>query len=198
MAQDEGVVSPRKGKLSAFALLKSWLFDKRNTQPVQAETEFLNTRDGYELAKFAQKAFGGDAEARKAHEAAVAAEQAEIDELLRAKTDVVAINHVAVPPTGVAPQAAGPAGPAAALVPPVAMPKPAAAVVAPAAATSPVPGAAPPVAASASAPAVAKPAPLDLAVKYLEKLREQGLSVETLAEALIIIESRDVKKRSGG
>lgn len=202
MAQDEGVVSPRKGKLSAFALLKSWLFDKRNTQPVQAETEFLNTRDGYELAKFAQKAFGGDAEARKAHEAAVAAEQAEIDELLRAKTDVVAINHVAVPPTGVAPQAAGPAVPAAAMVPPVAMPKPAAAVVAPAAATSPVPGAAPPAAAPASAPAsapaVAKPAPLDLAVKYLEKLREQGLSVETLAEALIIIESRDVKKRSGG
>lgn len=213
MAQDEGVVSPRKGKLSAFALLKSWLFDKRNTQPVQAETEFLNTRDGYELAKFAQKAFGGDAEARKAHEAAVAAEQAEIDELLRAKTDVVAIHHAGAPQADAAlpPAAAVTAPPVAA--PPVATPQLPAGTAAPSAAVSaPMPMAMPavpgagagramppqPVAAPAAAAVPAKPAPLDLAVKYLEKLREQGLSVETLAEALIIIESRDVKKRNSG
>ena len=39
---------------------------------------------------------------------------------------------------------------------------------------------------------------VELAVKYLEKMREQGLSVETLAEALIIIESREVRKRAEG
>jgi hypothetical protein len=86
MAHDEdGGMAQRKGKLSAFALLKSWLFDKKTSrQRAHNETEFLNTRDGYELARFAQKAFGGDAEAKKAHEAAaVEAEQAEIDALLQ-------------------------------------------------------------------------------------------------------------------
>ena len=38
---------------------------------------------------------------------------------------------------------------------------------------------------------------VDVAVRHLEVLRAQGLSVETLAEALIIIESREVKQRAG-
>ena len=56
MSHDDDGGSPRKGKLSAFALLKSWLFDKTNPVPAHAETEFLNTHDGYELAKFAKNA----------------------------------------------------------------------------------------------------------------------------------------------
>ena len=63
MAHEDEGGTPRKGKLSAFTLLTSWLFNKRAQPTTSAETEFLNTRDGYELAKFAQKAFGGDAEA---------------------------------------------------------------------------------------------------------------------------------------
>ena len=78
MAQDDDGRPPRKGSLSAFALLKSWLFDKAEPAPAHNETEFLNTRDGYELARFAEKAFGGDAEAKKAHQAAVEAEQFEV------------------------------------------------------------------------------------------------------------------------
>jgi hypothetical protein len=160
MAQGEDGSTPRKGKLSAFALLTSWLFNKRNTEPAPAETEFLNTRDGYELAKFAKQAFGGDAEAKKAHEAAVEAEQAEIDALL-AGTGTV--------PVAVATPATSPAT---------------VATVATAAAA-----AAPP-------PAPAVRTPVDVAVRYLEQLRGQGLSVETLAEALIIIESREVRERA--
>jgi len=137
--------TPRKGKLSAFQLLKSWLFDKSAGPSTPAETEFLNTRDGYELAKFAQKAFGNDAAAKQAQQAAVEAEQAEIDALLQG--------------TGAVPM-------------PVA--------------TS-----------SAAQPAPVSPkSAVDMAVKQLEALRAQGLSVETLAEALIIIESREVKQRS--
>lgn len=170
MAYDDEGTSPRKGKLSAFTLLTSWLFNKRAEPTAQAETEFLNTRDGYELAKFAQKAFGGhDAEAKRAHEEAVAAEQAEIDALL-AGTNSVPILHqqpadaVAAPP------------PAAPLPPPQVAPPP-----------PPAP----------QAPAVPEKKQVEMAVKYLEKLREQGFSVETLAEALIIIESRDVRSRGG-
>ena len=149
MANEDDGSTPRKGKVSAFTLLTSWLFNKRSTQPAaSAETEFLNTRDGYELAKFAQKAFGGDAEAQKRHAAAVDAEQAEIDALLQG-TGAVPI------PIQQAPVAAAPAKP-------------------PAAAAKPV----------------------DIAVAALEKLHAQGMSVETLAEALIIIESREVKKRN--
>lgn len=149
MAQEDGGGPPRKGKLSAFTLLTSWLFNKRNPQPVQAETEFLNTRDGYELGKFAQKAFGNDAEAKRRHEAMVDAEQAEIDALLQGTGAV---------PMPVAPRA------------PVQAPPP---------------------------PAAAVTQPVDVAVAALEKLHAQGLSVETLAEALIIIESREVKQRAG-
>ena len=148
MAQEDGGGSPRKGKLSAFTLLTSWLFNKRNPQPVQAETEFLNTRDGYELGKFAQKAFGNDAEAKRRHEAMVEAEQAEIDALLQGTGAV---------PMPVMPKA-----------PPPAAPTPS-----------------------------ADSKPVDVAVAALEKLHAQGLSVETLAEALIIIESREVKQRAG-
>lgn len=185
MAHDDGAMAPRKGKLSAFALLKSWLFDKKSSgDSVQAETEFLNTRDGYELAKFAQKAFGGDEQARKAHEAAVAAEQAEIDALLRAKTDVVAINHappVSTPPTPMAPVQAR-------VAPPPPPPPPAA----------PVPPPAPSAAEQAAAAKAAQQKQLDLAVRHLENLRDLGLSVETLAEALIVIESREVRQRAAG
>jgi len=150
MAPNDDGGPPRKGKLSAFTLLTSWLFNKRNPQPVQAETEFLNTRDGYELGKFAQKAFGNDAEAKLRHEAMVDAEQAEIDALLQG--------------TGAVPM---PVMPKAPVQPPV------------------------------QAPAAPGSKPVDLAVAALEKLHAQGLSVETLAEALIIIESREVKQRAG-
>jgi hypothetical protein len=159
MAQDDNADPPRKGKLSAFALLRSWLFNQRSTEPVHAETEFLNTRDGYELAKFASKAFGGDAEAQRAQQAAVDAEQAEIDALLQGTS----ARPIPLPtaPGGV------PAAPAAAA--------------APAAPTR------------STAPAKSQ---VDTAVHYLEQLRAQGLSVETLAEALIVIESREVRARS--
>lgn len=147
MATNDDDATPRKGKLSAFQLLKSWLFDKSSGPRAPAETEFLNTRDGYELAKFAQKAFGNDDTARQAQRAAVDAEQAEIDALLQG--------------TG-------------------AVPMPTAAAMA---------------AKPAAAPAAAKTA-VEVAVKHLEALRAQGMSVETLAEALIIIESREVKERA--
>jgi hypothetical protein len=151
MAHEDDGAAPRKGKLSAFTLLTSWLFNKRGTQPAaSAETEFLNTRDGYELAKFAQKAFGNDAEAQKRQEAAVDAEQAEIDALLQG--------------TGAVPI-------------PIQQ--------------APAPAAVAPVKSTAVA---AKP--VDIAVAALERLHAQGMSVETLAEALIIIESREVKKRN--
>jgi hypothetical protein len=148
MAQNDDGSTPRKGKLSAFQLLKSWLFDKSAGPRTPAETEFLNTRDGYELAKFAQNAFGNDAAARQAQQAAVEAEQAEIDALLQG--------------TGAVP-----------------MPTAAALAAKPTAAAEPAKGA------------------VELAVKHLEALRAQGLSVETLAEALIIIESRELKQRAG-
>lgn len=148
MARDDEGTTPRKGKLSAFQLLKSWLFDKSPGPRTPAETEFLNTRDGYELAKFAKQAFGNDAAAQQAQQAAVDAEQAEIDALLQG--------------TGAVP-----------------MPTPAALAAPPAAAAVPPKNA------------------VDIAVKQLELLRAQGLSVETLAEALIIIESREVKQRAG-
>jgi hypothetical protein len=145
MAQNDDGSTPRKGKLSAFQLLKSWLFDKSSGPRAPAETEFLNTRDGYELAKFAQKAFGNDDAAKQAQRAAVDAEQAEIDALLQGTG--------AVPmPTALAAKPATP-------------------------------------------PAMTRSA-VDVAVKHLEALRAQGLSVETLAEALIIIESREVKERA--
>ena len=48
-------------------------------------------------------------------------------------------------------------------------------------------------AAVAAAPAKTQ---VDMAVRYLEQLRAQGLSVEILAEALIVIESREVRKRA--
>lgn len=137
------MVHPQKGKLSAFQLLKSWLFDKKSGPTAPAETEFLNTRDGYELAKFAKQAFGNEA-AQHAEKAAVDAEQAEIDALLQG--------------TGAVPMPTAAARPEAVAVP---------------------------------------VSPVDSAVKQLEVLRAQGLSVETLAEALIVIESRDVKKRAG-
>ena len=149
MAHEDDGGTPRKGKVSAFTLLTSWLFNKRSTEPAaSAETEFLNTRDGYELAKFAQKAFGNDAEAKKRHEAEVDAEQAEIDALLQG--------------TGAGPI---PVQQAPAMAPP-------------------------------AKPAAPAAKPVDTAVAALEKLHAQGMSVETLAEALIIIESREVKKRN--
>lgn len=198
MSQDEDTAYGRKGKLSAFSLLKSWLFSKSETAQAKHETEFLNTKDGYELASFAKKAFGGDAEAKRAHEEAVAAEQAEIDALLKG-TDVVPIQHQ------------HPASPVVAAVP---KPAPAPAVAAvPARAPAPAPAPAPPPAAAPSAAAAAAAAAslsatisgvealtpkerVDLAVRYLERLREQGLTVETLAEALIVIESREVRRRA--
>ena len=170
MAQDSDSSPPRKGKLSAFALLKSWLFDKSNPQPAHSETEFLNTRDGYELAKFAKQAFGGDAEAKRAQQEAVEAEQAEIDALLQG--------------TGAVPM------PVPAALAPVAAP-----AVAPAPAPAPV-TAPPPAPVAAAAPAAPVKSQVDVAVRYLEQLRGQGFSVETLAEALIIIESREVRARS--
>lgn len=145
MANHEDGTTPRRGKLSAFQLLKSWLFNKSAEPGAPAETEFLNTRDGYELAKFARQAFGNDATAKQAQQAAVDAEQAEIDALLQG--------------TGAVP------------MPTVAAPKP--------------------------APAAAPKTAVDIAVEHLEGLRAQGLSVEVLAEALIIIESREVKQRAG-
>ncbi|MEN9630774.1 MAG: hypothetical protein RJA10_4002 [Pseudomonadota bacterium] len=185
MAQDDDGRPARKGTMSAFALLKSWLFDKSTPEPAHNETEFLNTRDGYELARFAEKAFGGDAEAKKAHQAAVEAEQAEIDALLQGT------GAVPMPVSGslTAPAAAAAAAAAAAPV-----------VAAPPQATTPAPPAAP--RAPARGPGVDALAALppktqvDMAVRYLEQLRNQGLSVETLAEALIVIESREVRKRS--
>jgi hypothetical protein len=167
MAHEEDGGPPRKGKLSAFALLKSWLFDRRGPEPAHAETEFLNTRDGYELAKFAKKAFGGDAEAQRAQQAAVDAEQAEIDALLQGT------GAIPMPLPTAAPVAAVGAAPAASPAPP------------------PEPAAAP-------APPAAAPARslLDQAVKALDELHARGLSVEILAEALIIIESREVRERA--
>ncbi len=178
MAHDEDGGTQRKGKLSAFALLKSWLFDKKTPEPAHNETEFLNTRDGYELARFAQKAFGGDAEAKKAQAEAVEAEQAEIDALLQGTG--------AVPmPTAAALAAAAPAVAAPVPMPPVPAPPVAPPPVAPTAATLPP-----------QAAHLPPKAQVDMAVRYLEQLRGQGLSVETLAEALIIIESREVRKRA--
>jgi hypothetical protein len=170
MAQEDDGRPPRKGSLSAFALLKSWLFDKSTPEPAHNETEFLNTRDGYELARFAKDAFGGDAEAKKAHEATVEAEQAEIDALLQGT------GAVPMPlPSALARQPPAVAAPVAAAVP-QAQPAPA-----------------PLAAAVAAAPAKTQ---VDMAVRYLEQLRAQGLSVEILAEALIVIESREVRKRA--
>ncbi|MCZ2440914.1 MAG: hypothetical protein LC119_12180 [Burkholderiales bacterium] len=140
--------TPRKGRLSAFQLLKAWLRDRTAGPSAPAETEFLNTRDGHELAKFAQKAFGSDA-ARDARRAAVEAEQGQIDALL----------------AGSAHRPPAPAEPAAA---PVATP----------------------------ARDVMPRTPVELAVRQLELLRAQGLTVETLAEALIIVENREVKQRA--
>ncbi len=222
MSHDDDDGSPvRKGKLSAFQLLKSWLFDKKSDAPAHNETEFLNTRDGYELARFAQKAFGGDAEAKKAHEAAVEAEQAEIDALLQGTGAVPIPSALAAgaPAPAVAARAPAPAAPvmpsAPVASPPAALPTPAAGF----RPMPPVPGAhgthhpaPPPVepvapvvapvvarapARAAAAPAGGKPlSPLDVAVNHLEALRAQGMTVEVLAEALIVIESRDVKRRS--
>lgn len=158
----------RKGKLSAFALLKSWLFSKDEPDRSRTETEFLNTRDGYELARFAKQAFGGDAEAKRAHDEAVAAEQAEIDALLQGT------GAVPMPTAAVAPVAATPVATAASVP-----------AVAPAAATLP----------ARPAAAAAKPS-VDAAVAQLEVLHAQGFSVEMLAEALIVIESREVKRRA--
>ena len=145
----------RKGKLSAFALLKSWLLGRNaGFQPSRHETEFLNTRDGHELAKFAKQAFGGEADVKREKAEAVAAEQAEIDALLQGT------GAVPMPPvTPVVPKA---------------------------------PAAAPP---PAAAPGGVKPS-LDAAVQHLETLRQHGFSVEVLAEALIVIESREVKRRN--
>ena len=177
MAQDDDGRPARKGSMSAFALLKSWLFDKSTPEPVHNETEFLNTRDGYELARFAEKAFGSDAEAKKAQQAAVEAEQAEIDALLQGTGAV----PMPVPASLAAPTAAAP----------VAAPSSPAPAVAPAAPRTPAP--APTADALAALPQKTQ---VDMAVRYLEQLRAQGLSVETLAEALIVIESREVRKRS--
>ncbi|GAB1389784.1 MAG: hypothetical protein AMXMBFR78_32770 [Rubrivivax sp.] len=140
--------TPRKGRLSAFQLLKAWLFDKTAGPRAPAETEFLNTRDGHELARFAQKAFGTDA-ARDAQRAAVEAEQGQIDALLAGSTH----------------------------------PAPAAATAGPRVTTAPVGD-------------VMPRTPVELAVRQIELLRAQGLTVETLAEALIIIENREVKQRA--
>lgn len=168
MAHEEDGRPPRKGSMSAFALLKSWLFDKSEPAPAHNETEFLNTRDGYELARFAEKAFGGDAESKKAHQAAVEAEQAEIDALLQG--------------TGAVPM---PAGAASGTAAPTAVP------------ATPVQAAVPLASAPSNMGALPPKTQVDMAVRYLEQLRVQGLSVETLAEALIVIESREVRKRSG-
>ncbi|MBK7059573.1 MAG: hypothetical protein IPI03_11465 [Rubrivivax sp.] len=185
MAHDKDEAGPaRKGRLSAFSLLTSWLFNKKNTAPAHVETEFLNTRDGYELAKFAKQAFGGDAEAKKAQEAAVEAEQAAIDAMLQG-TDVVPILHQVQ---------AAPAAPVAVAPPPPIAPPTRAAMPVPQ--PAPPPPAAPPQLQAAAGLNVKEQ--VELAVKYLEKMREQGLSVETLAEALIIIESREVRKRAEG
>lgn len=153
MAQTDNDNAPRKGRLSALQLLRGWLFDKRGGTRLSAETEFLNTRDGHELAKFAHKAFGQDA-AQHAQRAAVQAEQVQIDALLRGAGRESA---AAAPPSAAPSSAAQPAPPA------DIMPR----------------------------------TPVELAVRQLELLRGQGLTVETLAEALIIIETREVKQRSG-
>ncbi|ODU09897.1 MAG: hypothetical protein ABS84_05380 [Rubrivivax sp. SCN 71-131] len=137
--------APRRGRLSAFQLLKAWLFDRTGGRRTPVETEFLNTRDGHELAKFAQQAFGTDA-ARNAQRAAVQAEQGRIDALI----------------AGNPRQPAAGSATTSNAVPQDVMPK----------------------------------TPVDLAVRQLEVLRAQGLSVETLAEALIIIENREVKQRA--
>lgn len=159
MAEPVDSSQPRKGKLSAFALLKSWLFAQRAPEQLHAETEFLNTRDGHELGRFAKKAFGGDAEARQERERAVAVEQAEIDALLQGT------GAIPMPPISAKP---APDPQPTADVPPKMDPRPG----------TDGPG-----------------APLDAAVKHLDQLRAQGFSVETLAEALIVIESREVKRR---
>ncbi|MCC7151176.1 MAG: hypothetical protein IT501_04185 [Rubrivivax sp.] len=148
MAHTDENDAPRKGRLSALQLLRGWLFDKRGGTRLSAETEFLNTRDGHELAKFAHKAFGQDA-ARHAQHAAVQAEQVQIDALLRG--------------TGRASDAPAP----------------------------------PPATPAVAAADVMPRTPVELAVRQIELLRSQGLSVETLAEALIIVETREVKQRSG-
>ena len=186
MAQDDDGRPARKGSMSAFALLKSWLFDKSTPEPAHNETEFLNTRDGYELARFAEKAFGGDAEAKKAHQAAVEAEQAEIDALLQGTGAV----PMPVPGALAAAPPVTPATPALQAAPAV-VPPPAAPVAPPPAARAPV--MAPTADALAALPQKTQ---VDMAVRYLEQLRAQGLSVEILAEALIVIESREVRKRS--
>lgn len=148
--------TPHRGRLSAFQLLKAWLFDRTAGPRAPVETEFLNTRDGHELARFAQKAFGQDA-ARDAQRAAVEAEQGQIDALL-----------------------AGRGHPGAAANP------------APAGAAGGDTGA------DAAPPGDVMPrTPVELAVRQLELLRAQGLTVETLAEALIIIENREVRQRAG-
>lgn len=188
MSQDDDGQSHRKGKVSAFTLLTSWFFGKSSATPPHQETEFLNTRDGYELARFAKQAFGGDAEAKRRHEQAVAAEQAEIDELLQGTAAIPVPPHAPAPPGAVPEQPASAAG----AHPPAAAPAPPVPVAAPAVQT---PAPAGSLAAARSEPAVKARTPVEIAVKQLEALREQGLSVETLAEALIIIESRDVKKR---
>ncbi|HNU12683.1 MAG TPA: hypothetical protein PKJ45_15175 [Rubrivivax sp.] len=163
--------TPRRGRLSAFQLLKAWLFDRKAGPHAPAETEFLNTRDGHELARFAQQAFGNDAAAKEAQRAAVDAEQAQIDALLRgagaAATQPPAASSTARPAR------ARSRGQQAASAPPV-QPK----------------------AGTPDADDVLPRTPLELAVRQLEVLRAQGLSVETLAEALIVIETREVKKRA--
>ncbi|MFO1329370.1 MAG: hypothetical protein U1F56_18570 [Rubrivivax sp.] len=171
MAHDDDTPVPRRGRLSAFALLKSWLLGRKAAfQPSRHETEFLNTRDGHELARFAKQAFGGEGDVKREKAEAVAAEQAEIDALLQGT------GAIPMPP------AAPPAPPAPPVPPPVV-----AAPVPPRPAPAPAP---PPVAASATKPSA------EAAVQHLEALRQQGFSVEMLAEALIVIESRDVKSRN--
>jgi hypothetical protein len=161
MAQDGRGPARPKGKFGALVRL----FSKRTTPTDEEfeETEFLNTLDGYELARFAQAHFGSsDAETRRrARAATVAAEQAEIDVLLES-TDAVPVEQ----------QPEAPAAPA-----PTAQHRE---------------HTAPPRAQQPS-----EEDQVELAVRYLEKLRERGLSVEILAEALIIIESREARQRQG-
>lgn len=157
--------------------MKAWLLGRRNPRDDDVETEFLNTRDGYELARFAQAHFSGDAEAQRAHPVA-AAEEVEINALL-AEGNALPVVYEQVAASS-APAVAAPLAPAAASSTPVVPAAPAPAPVAPP--PSPV-------------PQHLDEDQVDLALRYLEILRERGLSVETLAEALLIIENREERQR---
>jgi hypothetical protein len=160
MAHDEDGGTQRKGKLSAFALLKSWLFDKKTPEPLPCRDRVPEHARRLRTGRFAQKAFGGDAEAKKAQGAPSPPSRPRSTRCCRARAPCPCRRwrQRRIP----SPRPRHPCAPK--MHPPGPMGR-------------------------------RRPPAAEGAVKHLEQLRAQGLSVETLAEALIIIESREVKRR---